>query len=243
MKLIKHIALGAVALAVVACGGAGPTASPGASPSPTPATTAPPVDGVASPAQAAALVFASDPHFAAIRPANTDLIGECCSYEAVEAPSGFQVTVNIGWGDCEAGCINHHNWQFFVGSDGTITLVGQQGSDEPAPIPTGGNGPASVTLQLRAGPTCPVVRDPPDPGCAPRPVVNTGITLRDPSGAELATGASDEQGQVQLSLPPGAYYVEPAPAEGLMGQAAPLAFSVVGGETVLINLDYDTGIR
>jgi hypothetical protein len=68
-------------------------------------------------------------------------------------------------------------------------------------------------------------------------------TLRDPSGAELATGTSDEAGHIVLSLPAGAYYVEPQPADGLMGQAAAVAFSVVGGETVAINLDYDTGIR
>jgi len=187
-------------------------------------------------------VFAADPHFAALRPTNTDLIGECCSYEAVDAPPGYQVTINIGWGDCEAGCISHHRWTFHVDPDGTITPLGEQG-DAGAPVPSAGNGPARVVLHMRAGPTCPVVRVPPEPGCEPNPVVNAAVIVRDASGTELATATSDDQGQIELQLPAGAYYVEPQAVEGLMGTAAAVAFSVVAGDSVDVNIDYDTGIR
>ena len=55
--------------------------------------------------------------------------------------------------------------------------------------------------------------------------------------------ASRGQGQIQLQVPPGAYYVEPQPVEGLMGTAPAVAFSVVAGETLDLALTYDTGIR
>jgi hypothetical protein len=232
---------------VLACSGTvpsptapAPTASGSAAPTPGPSSG---TGAITSAAQAAALVMASDQRFASIAPANPDMIGGCCSYEASEAPPGYQVTIMLGWGDCPAGCINHHTWQFHVDPDGTISLISEHG-DEPPPVnPSGEQQPATVTVNMRAGPTCPVVAVPPQPGCEPRPVGNAGLILRSPTGAELETAASNEQGQIVFRLPPGAYYVEPQPVEGLMGTAQPLAFSVVAGETVEINVDYDTGIR
>jgi hypothetical protein len=197
---------------------------------------------VTSAAQAAALVLAADPHFAAVRPADPELIGECCTYEAVDEPPGYQVRVELGWGDCPAGCISHHQWRFHVDPDGTITLISQEGDPDP-PAPSGEGVTAGVTLQLRAGPVCPVVRDPPEPGCEPRGVANAEVSVRRPDGTELARATSNADGEIQLQLPPAAYYVEPLPVEGLMGTAAAVAFSVVAGETVDIGLDYDTGIR
>jgi hypothetical protein len=126
--------------------------------------------------------------------------------------------------------------------DGTIRLVERVGVAD-APIPSGEGATAGVTLHLLAGPTCPVVRDPPDPACDARPIVNGEVVIRSPDGTELARATSNEAGEIALQLPPAAYYVEPQPVEGLLGTAAAIAFSVVGGETVDLNLDYDTGIR
>ena len=47
----------------------------------------------------------------------------------------------------------------------------------------------------------------------------------------------------ELQTPQGTYFVEPQPVDGLLGTAPAFAFSVVAGETVDINVDYDTGIR
>jgi len=237
----------AIAISLAACAAAGPTPTPtpAASASPTPAPSpsssgAP--SGVASAAQAAALVLASDPHFGAIRPASPDGVGECCTYQAVDAAPGFGVTVDVGWGDCPAGCINHHQWVFTVDRDGTITLVGQSGDADP-PVPAGEGVSASIKLHLLAGPTCPVVHNPPDPACAPRPVAGAEVVVRGPDGAELGRATSSDQGEVGLRFPPGAYYVEPQPVQGLLGTPAPFAFSAVGSEAVDINVNYDTGIR
>jgi hypothetical protein len=182
------------------------------------------------------------PHFASVRPASPDLIGQCCTYDALETPPGYQVTVTLGWNDCPSGCINHQKSIFNVDPDGTITLVGQSGDDNP-PTPSGEGATATVTLHLRAGPTCPVVRNPPDPSCQPRAVANADVVLKGPDGSQLGRATSNADGQIQLQTPPGAYYVEPQPADGLLGTAPAFAFSVVAGETVDINVDYDTGIR
>ena len=238
----------AISLVLAACASAGPTPTPTATPpagDPTPSPSpspSPAVSGVASAAQAAALVLASDPHFGSVSPGDPGLIGQCCTYDASEARPGYQVTVNLGWGDCPSGCISHQKSVFHVDPDGTISLVEQSGAEDP-PIPVGEGTTASVTLRLRAGPTCPVVTNPPDPACAPRSVANAEVVVRSPDGSELARGTSDGQGQIQLQVPPGAYYVEPEPVEGLMGTAAAVAFSVVAGETLDLALTYDTGIR
>jgi hypothetical protein len=177
-----------------------------------------------------------------VRPGDPALVGQCCTYVAEESSPGYQVTVSLGWGDCPAGCINHHRWVFHVDPDGTIALVEQSG-DADAPIPTGQGTTASVTLHLQAGPTCPVVRNPPDPACQPRAVANAEVVLKGPDGSELGHAASNGNGQVDMQAPPGAYYVEPQPVQGLLGTAQAFAFSVVAGETVDFFVPYDTGIR
>ena len=184
--------------------------------------------------------MASDPHFASLGPSDPDLIGGCCSYEAVEAAPGYDVTIHLGWGDCEAGCISRHDWKFHVDSDGTVALVGENGDTPVEFQPVVGNGPARVSVELRAGPTCPVEGQ---AGCDPKAVANAEATLYDPDGNELSKATSDEDGEILLNLPPGAYFIVPSPVEGLLGTAEAKAFSVVRGETRMIRLDYDTGIR
>lgn len=44
---------------------------------------------------------------------------------------GFRISYVIGWGDCQAGCINRHQWVFEVTADGAVTLVDESG--EPVP--------------------------------------------------------------------------------------------------------------
>lgn len=224
---------------VVACTapGASPTPAPTPTPSPAPSTN------VTTAAQAAALVFASDDRFARMQPLRADLIGQSAWFEANEDGTGFTVTATMGAGDCQAGCIERHTWTYHVERDGTVTLVGEQGDDitlEPAP-PTGDH--VALNVSLVAGPVCPVEQDPPDPACAPRPVANVEVLVFDSTGQQVGVGVSDEHGLISMQLPAGAYYVVPAPVEGLMGTAAAQAFAAVGGDQVGLVLAYDTGIR
>ena len=88
---------------------------------------------VTTPEQAWAAVAATDPRFANIQLKDPDLIGQSAWYE-VMPPSGvgaFIVTVYVGWGDCPAGCIDHHTWTFSVAPDGTVTLQSEEGDEPP----------------------------------------------------------------------------------------------------------------
>jgi hypothetical protein len=198
---------------------------------------------VTSAAHAAALVFASDERFARMQPLRADMIGQSAWFEASDDAAGYLVKVTVGAGDCQAGCIERHTWSFHVDHDGTVTLVGDEGADIPIdqPPPTGET--VTLTMSLISGPTCPVETVPPDPACAPRPVVNAAVVVFDANGQKVGEGMSDDHGEVALQLPPGAYFVVPAPVEGLMGQAAAQAFAALGGDQVGLLLTYDTGIR
>jgi hypothetical protein len=140
------LSLSVVAVVVAACAAAsGPSAipSPSTSTSPPPAAApASPVPkptpiavDVASPADAAALVIATDPRFEGAIALTPDIIGASKWWEATAvAGGGYHVTITIGWGDCPAGCINEHVWDFEVSADGQVTLIGESGD----PISSGG---------------------------------------------------------------------------------------------------------
>ncbi len=65
---------------------------------------------------------------------------------------------------------------------------------------------------VMAGPSCPVERDPPEPGCADKPVATNVSVFRtsDPQRAVAVTHSS-AQGTFQVSLPPGSYIIMSGP--------------------------------
>ena len=97
---------------------------------------------------------------------------------------------------------------------------------------------------VQAGPTCPVVRDPPDPACEDRPVVGAEIVIVDAQGQEVARTISDVEGAFTFGLAAGTYQLVPQPVEGLLGTASPLPVVVVEGADIgPVTIAYDTGIR
>jgi hypothetical protein len=233
--------LALLATVFVAC--SGPGASPSPLPTPTPSPSPAPVTAVTSAAQAAALVFASDERFARMQPLRGDMIGQSAWYDASEDATGFSVVITVGAGDCQAGCIEHHTWSYHVDRDGTVALVGDQGDDITLEPPAPSGDAVTLNVSLLAGPVCPVERNPPDPACAPRPVVNVGLGVFNGAGQQVGEGVSDAGGMVSMQLPGGAYYVVATPVDGLMGTAMAQAFAAVGGDQVDLVLGYDTGIR
>ncbi|MEX1170324.1 MAG: hypothetical protein WEE50_09305, partial [Chloroflexota bacterium] len=110
----------AVVVALAGCAGAASATPPG--------STLPP-GGVTTPEQAVARVVAAEPRLTGIAPYDTGLIGQS-SWYTVQPASGvgaFVVTVQVGWGDCPAGCINEHNWVFAVAPDGAVSVVSESG--------------------------------------------------------------------------------------------------------------------
>lgn len=222
---IKRIA-GLVVLAAVFV--AGCQLFPGLGTGPAPVTT---------PEQAVQVVLAQDARFLDLPRHDPNLIGQGSWWDVVETGQGYEVTVEIGWGDCEAGCIGRHTWVYSVGRNGTVSLLSERGDSLPSP--TSGN----VTGKVVAGPTCPVESSPPDPQCAPRQVGGATLLIQDLAGHTVATVVSDGAGAFSLTLPPGDYMLVAQPVEGLMGTAPPVSFSVVGGSPVELTVGYDTGIR
>jgi len=198
---------------------------------------------VSSPAQAAALVFASDPRFGYVDQDGAGRVGQSSSYQASETGDGYAVAITMGSGDCQSSCIDEHTWNYAVSRSGQIHLASEQGDEVDVTVEQGTHDPAQITVRLRAGPVCPVERNPPDPSCAARPVPGVEVVLRDPSGAEVGRATSADDGNVSFTVPGGAYYVEPAAAPDVMRQAQAQALSVPGGRSATVTIEYDTGIR
>ncbi len=186
--------------------------------------------------EAMALVLAQDPRFAGIEPRDPDLLGQAAWSEVTETEEGWEVVIRIGWGDCPAGCISEHTWTYTVSPMGEVTLADESGA--PLPTDTGLRG------TVVAGPTCPVVTDPPDPSCAERPVEGAVLVVTTLDGTEVDRATSDAEGDFAIALAPGAYRLEPQPVEGLMGTPEPIEFSVEWGMLIPeLTVSYDTGIR
>ncbi len=120
------------------------------------------------------------------------------------------------------------------------------GTGETATTTGGGAGIApynsGVTGTILLGPTCPVVREPPDPACAEKPYATAVIVYRTGGTAPFAIGNSDENGEFRFTLPPGSYRIvakggTPLPSCGETNAA------VVPEEYTEIELSCDTGIR
>ena len=102
----------------------------------------------------------------------------------------------------------------------------------------------TVTGVVLAGPTCPVVQEPPDPACDDRPVAGAEIVVIDANGDEVARAQTDDAGAFQVALPAGEYQLVPQPVEGLFGTPAALALVVRDHEdSGPLTILYDTGIR
>jgi hypothetical protein len=236
VRLVAAIALVVVVLA--GCAGAASGTRPGSTPEP---------QSVRTSAQAVARVVATEPRLTGIAPFDTGLIGQS-SWYTVEPASGvgaFVVTVQVGWGDCPAGCINEHSWVYAVAPDGAVSVVSESGPAVPAeawPLPVGA-GATGIGGIAVAGPVCPVETVPPDPDCAPRPVAGAVLVIRDGAGSEVARTTTEADGSFFVEVAAGDYVIEPQPVDGLMGTAAALEVTVVVAIAAQVQLDYDTGIR
>ena len=133
-SILTRCAAAAFALGLAACSAAAtqpPTPVPTPRPTPTPVAA-----NISSPADAAAIVIASDPAFAGAIQLTPDVIGASKWWTAESlATGGYRVELTIGWGDCQAGCINKHVWTFDVDVNGVLTLVGGAGDEVPTDLP------------------------------------------------------------------------------------------------------------
>jgi hypothetical protein len=124
-----------VLLVAAGCASGGAAASAGASGAASVAASfvvSPGAGAVADAEQAAALVLAQNPAFAGIVAKDPDLIGQGSWYEVTPIDGGWQVLVEIGWGDCQSGCIDRHDWTYVVSPDGRVGLIREEGPAVPS---------------------------------------------------------------------------------------------------------------
>ena len=128
------MALLVLVTSLAACGaGAASTPSPAPTVRPTPT---PIVARVAAPGDAAVLVIATNPMFAGTMELRPDVIGASRWWTAEPlASGGYRVEVTVGWGDCPAGCIEHHAWTFDVDASGSLKMVGESGDPVHSDLP------------------------------------------------------------------------------------------------------------
>ena len=116
----------------------------------------------------------------------------------------------------------------------------------PAPTAESGGPPQAIVGSVTAGPICPVERNPPQSGCAPRPVAGALIVLDDSTGREVARTTSGPDGRYRITVATaGAFSVRGLPVAGLMGAPRPVTITLAAGigGVQTVNLEYDTGIR
>ena len=201
--------------------------------------------------QAVARVVAHEPRLAGITKRDPEMIGQANWYEVTPASGvgAFIVTVRLGWGDCQAGCIDEHTWVYAVLPDGTVNLQSDGGGEVPAaawPSPGAGGdaGRTGILVTAVAGPVCPVERLPPDPACAPRPVPGALIDIVDANGQRVGRQETDASGTSFFDLPPGAYVVTVADTgEPFMGIPEPQTVALEAGAVATATVTFDTGIR
>jgi len=99
-----------------------------------------------------------------------------------------------------------------------------------------------VSGMALAGPVCPVETDPPDPACAPRPVVDANILAISESGEKVESRTEDD-GRFFFVLAPGRYEIMAQPVAGLMGTPQPFEVEVMAEPVDIGVVMYDTGIR
>jgi hypothetical protein len=92
------------------------------------------------------------------------------------------------------------------------------------------------------GPTCPVERNPPDPGCADKPYPTIVSVRHAGSDPVFATVDSDTSGAFKISLPPGEYTIT-AGKGSMLPRCASVNVSVGPTDYVTAPISCDTGIR
>ena len=92
------------------------------------------------------------------------------------------------------------------------------------------------------GPTCPVMRNPPDPQCGDRPYATTIVVRRAGADATFATGKSDATGAFQFSLSTGSYTLS-AGGGTMLPRCSPVNIVVPATGYTTADISCDTGIR
>lgn len=106
-------------------------------------------------------------------------------------------------------------------------------------LPQGSSG---ISGKITLGPTCPVMRQPPDPACDDKPYQATVIVKTQNGQQEITRFTSQTDGTFSLSLNPGTYLLVPQSAN-VYPRGIAQVVTVEKNKFTTIIISYDTGIR
>ena len=102
---------------------------------------------------------------------------------------------------------------------------------------------SGITGTVLLGPTCPVVRNPPDPQCADKPY-RTTLAVTTVDGARVVTTfTSDSNGTFSVQVPPGEYAIRSAAASNILPYCSDEHVVVRASAYTTTTVRCDTGIR
>lgn len=102
---------------------------------------------------------------------------------------------------------------------------------------------SGVDIIATIGPTCPVMKDPPDPQCADKPYQTTLVlasTITGKNGGVLVK--TNAQGHYSQNLGPGTYTIR-AQSDSMLPRLTPVTFVVEMNKRTQVHLQFDSGIR
>ncbi len=121
------------------------------------------------------------------------------------------------------------------------TYVGRVGPKcEFSACPDVSSGVSGIVL---LGPTCPVIKDPPEPECADKPYATKLVITTSDQAFVIIEFSSDESGKFNVQLAPGEYAIRSAVAANVLPYCSSEAFKVEENKFTDITVSCDTGIR
>lgn len=93
------------------------------------------------------------------------------------------------------------------------------------------------------GPTCPVMRDPPDPQCADKPYKTNLVLTTADQARVITTFSSDSNGKFEVKIEPGEYAIRSAAAANILPYCSHDKFKVEANKFTSMTIQCDTGIR
>lgn len=160
-----------------------------------------------------------------VRTARAPGDGKACTMEAKICPDGSAVGrtgPNCEFTPCP------------VATATTTTTTG--GGQSILPYKSGVRGTVSL------GPTCPVMRIPPDPQCADKPYATSLVVTRIGGSTPFLIGNSNADGTFQFSLPPGSYTLSVGGGK-MLPRCSPVTVTVGARGYTGVAISCDTGIR
>jgi len=102
----------------------------------------------------------------------------------------------------------------------------------------------TISGRVTMGPTCPVERVPPEPGCAPKPLA-TSINIREVGKQKISkTIQSDSSGAFKTALSVGSYELETFNNNGaILPRCEKVTVLVKEDQNSIVDISCDTGIR